>query len=174
MKTDKKLWPAVIIRIFAALNFLMGLVGLAALLTSVRTRLTFDPWPQNPLYLAQAYYIRSGINVVFVALTVLGGVYLWRLSRRGWTVCKVLFIGQIAYFFIGWFDFLLFWPMGDRASLVSMAFGASAGTGNMGIVFQTITGYPVIALIALKLAYRRLLGGTASAARGGLPGSPPG
>jgi len=173
METDKKSWPPVTIRIFAGLNLLMGLVGLILLLGSVRTTLTFDPWSQDPPFYAQAYYIRTGINVVFLVLTILGAVHLWRLRRRGWTVCKVLFIGQIAYFFIDWFDFLLLWPMGDRASALSMAFAASAGTGNMGTNLQTITGYPVIALIALKIAYGRLLRGSTSAAGATPPSSPP-
>jgi hypothetical protein len=174
METDKKSWPAVIIRIFAAINLLMGLVGLVALWASVRTTLKFDPWSQDPPFYAQAYYTRSGINVVFVVLTILGGLYLWRLGRRGWTVCKVLFIAQIVYFFIGWFDFLLPLAMGDRASAVSRAFGACRGTGDMGTNLQVITGYPVIALIGLKIAYGRLLRGTTSAPGATTPSSPTG
>jgi hypothetical protein len=156
MKVHAKSWPAATIRAFAILNLLMGLEGLAALLDSVITRLTCDPWPQDPPYLAQAYYMRSAINLVFVILTIVSGVYLWRLRRRGWTMCKVLFIGQIAYFFIDWFDFLLSWVMGEQGALLSRAFGASGGTGNMGTAIQTITAYPVIALIGLMIAYGRL------------------
>jgi len=157
MEPYKKPWPAVTIRVFAVLNLLLGLEGFASLLNSVTLRLTYDPWPQDPPYLAQAYYFRSAINLVFIVLTILGGLDLWRVDRRGWTVCKVLFIGQIAYFFLlDGFAFLLLWPMGGRASLVSMALGASAGTGNMGTALQTITGYPVIALIGLKIAFGRL------------------
>lgn len=156
MERYKKSWPFVTIRIFAILNFLMGLVGLAALVISLAARVRYNPWPQDPQYLAQAYYSRVVINILFLVLTILAGVYLWRVKRRGWTVCKILFIGEILYFFIGWFDFVLFWIMGEQASVVSMAFGASGGTGNMGTAIQTITGYPVIALIGLKIAYSRL------------------
>jgi len=38
----------------------------------------------------------------------------------------------------------------------SDSMSATAGTGNMGIVFQLITGYPVFALILLNLASRKL------------------
>ena len=156
MQPHKKKWPAIVIRVFGVLNVLMGLIGVAALMTSLILRLQFDPWPQDPLYLAQAYYIRSGINLVFVVLTILGGIYLLRVQQRGWTVCKVLFFGEIAYFFVGWYDFLLYWALGDQARLILKAFGASGGTGNMGTGIQIITGYPVIALIGLSIAYARL------------------
>jgi hypothetical protein len=156
MKVKKALWPAVTIRIFAVLNLLLGLEGLAALLHSLTNGLVYDPWSQDPLYYAQAYYFRSAINLVFVVFTILGGLYLWRVDRRGWTVCKVLFIGEIAYFFLGWFDFVFYWVLGEQARAVRMALAASAGTGNMGTVLQTITGYPVIALIGLKIAYSKL------------------
>ena len=153
---SKRSWPAVAIRVFAVLNLLMGLVGLAALSGSIANTLKYNLWDQDPPYYAQAYYIRSGINLVFVILTILGAFHLWHVRRRGWAMCKVLFIGQIAYFFIGWFDFLLYWILGDRAALVLKAFGASGGTGNMGTAIQIIAGYPVIALIGLKIAFGRL------------------
>jgi hypothetical protein len=156
MPPHKTSWPTVTIRVFAVLNLLMGLAGFAALLDSVVIRLTYDPWKQNPPYLAQAYYFRSAINLLFVMLTILGGIYLWRLHRRAWGICKVLFIGQIAYFFLEWYDFPLLMLFGEKAPLVSMALEASRGTGNMGTAFQTLTGYPVIALIGLKIAFGRL------------------
>ncbi len=156
MEPYRKAWPARTIRVFAILNLLMGLFGLFAVLNSVAVALRFEPWSQDPLYYAQAYYIRSAINFVFVLLTLLGGIYLWRVDRRGWAICKVLFFGQIAYFLLNWLKYLVLWPMGDEAPIVSRALGASAGTGNMGTGLQTITGYPVIALIGLKIAFSRL------------------
>lgn len=149
-------WPAVVIRVFAVLNLLMGVLGLAALSLTLATRLAYEPWKQDPPYDAQAYYVRSFINVLFVILTILGAYHLWHVRRRGWAICKVLFLGEIAYVFINWLDFLLYWVMGDRADLILTAFGATAGIGNMGTSFQIITGYPVIALIGLKIAFGRL------------------
>jgi hypothetical protein len=172
MEPHKKSWPAVTIRVFAILNLVLGLQGFAALINSVTLRLTYNPWPQDPVYLAQAYYGRCAINFLFIVLTIIGGVYLWRVQRRGWTVCKVLFIGQIAYFFLDWFEFALLLPFGERAPLVSMALGASAGTGNIGISLQTLTGYPVIALIVLKIAYDRVPGAPPSPTAGSTPASP--
>jgi hypothetical protein len=156
MELQQKRWPATTIRVFAILNLLFGLEGLAALIDSVSTRLMHDPWPQEPLYLAQAYYIRSGINLFFVALTLGSGIYLWRLHGRAWTMCKVLFIGEILYFLDWWHDLPLYLAIPERASLISRAFGATVGTGNMGINLQTLTGYPVIALIGLKIAFSKL------------------
>jgi hypothetical protein len=169
MEPHKRLWPVVTIRVFAVLNLLMGLAGFYALLSSIVIRLTYDPWPQNPLYLAQAYYFRSAINLFFVTLTILGGIYLWRVHPRGWTICRVLFISQIAYFFLDGFDFPLLLLLRDKASLVSRALAATAGTGNMGTAFQTLTGYPVIALIGLKIAFGKLQRSRASAAIVGAP-----
>ena len=156
LQPDRKSWPAVTIRVFAVLNLLMGLLGFAALLDSIIRRLMYNPWPQEPPYLAQAYYVRSIINFFFVILTVVGGIFLWRKRWRGWVICKVLFIGQIAYFLADLFRFPLLLLFGERGRLVSKALGASWGTGNMGTVFQTLTGYPVIALIGLKIAFGKL------------------
>ncbi len=163
MEPHKPSWAAVTIRVFAVLNLLMGLVGFAALLTTIVTRLSYGPWPGEPPYYVQAFYFRSTLNLLFVVLTILGGVYLWRVHCRGWTICKVLFLGQIAYFFLDWFDFPLVLFFGNKASLISKALAASKGTGNMGTALQTITGYPVIALVGLKIAFGRLQRSRASA-----------
>ena len=152
----KKSWPTTIIRTFAVLNLLMGLWGLYALVSSVNNTLRYSPWDQDPPYYAQAYYARSAINLVFVILTILGGIYLWRVDWRGWKVCKPLFIGQIIYFFLSLLGSVLLLATGERGRLVSRALAASEGTGNMGTTLQTITGYPVIALIGLWIAYGKL------------------
>jgi hypothetical protein len=156
MQSRGKLWPVVTIRVFAVLNLLLGVEGLAALLDIVAKTLGHGPRPQAQPFYAQAFYLRSLVNLVFVVLTILAGVNLFHLSRRGWSMCKVLFGGEIAYFFLDWLNFPLLLAFGQKASRVCDALGASAGTGNMGTALQTITGYPVIALIALKIAFGRL------------------
>jgi len=156
MLLHRESWPAVTIRVFAALNVLMGLVGFGALVDMVATMLMRDPWPQLPPFYAQAFYFRSALNLVFVVLTVLAGCFLWRGHSRGWAICKVAFIGQIVYFFLELLDSPMLMLFGSKAPLVSMALGASAGTGNVGTTLQTITGYPIIGLIGLKVAFTKL------------------
>jgi hypothetical protein len=156
MEPHKRSWPRVTIRAFSVLNLLLGFEGLAALLTTVATRWQYGPFPGDSLYYAEAFYFRSALNLVFIVLTVLAGIYLWRDQRRGWALCKVLFISEIAYFFLDGFNWPLSLVFGNKASLISDALAATAGTGNMGIVLQTITGYPVIALLALKIAFDNL------------------
>jgi hypothetical protein len=164
MDPPKKLWPTLTIRVFAVLNLLLGLEGFAAMLTTVTWTLMRDAWSQDPPFYAQAFYFRSAVNLVFVVLTLVGAVYLWRLDQRGWRVCKTLFIAEIAYFFLDWYDFPLIWALGKRGPLVSMALAASAGTGNMGTTLQVITAYPVIGLITLKIAYGKLAWATSGPA----------
>jgi nitrate/nitrite transporter NarK len=42
------------------------------------------------------------------------------------------------------------------AASIGMSLGATAGIGNMGTNLQSLTAYPLIALVALNIARRRL------------------
>jgi len=95
----------------------------------------------------------TAINVSLLAVLVFAGVRLLQLRPRGVTLCNVLFVAEVLYFFcIPWS------PNFPRS--VSMSIAGATGVGNMGIAPQLLTAYPIIALIALSLARRKLVPAT--------------
>jgi hypothetical protein len=149
-------WPRVAIRTFAVLNIFLGVFGLLALLSSMYGRVRLNPWSQNPPYFAQAYYLQAAMNLVFVLIAIWTGPHLWRLRERGRTICNILFCAEIAYFWGGTLLCTLAFFIQGKEPLFCHALAVSAGGGNMGVVLQQITAYPLIALIVLNLAYARL------------------
>lgn len=158
-------WPRAVIRTFAVLNILLGLFGLLALLTSAYGRLRIDPWRQDPPYFAQAYYLQSVINLIFVVTAIWVGPQLWRLRPRAKAICNILFCAEIGYFWAGVIIFLVGVLHGGEASVLSHALEVSGGAGNMGIGLQLATGYPLIALVGINIAYRRLKSQTPAVAQ---------
>ena len=147
MEQQKSRWPSHTIRVFAVLNIIFGLVGFAAIFSIVTWNLSHEPWPNGPPFYAQVFYSRTAVNLAFVILLTVSGPYLWRLDKKGWTISKIVFFGEIIYFIV--FDIIPF-------PAIEKSLGESAGIGNMGTGPQTLTGYPVIALVALAIAFSRL------------------
>jgi hypothetical protein len=76
-------------------------------------------------------------------------------------LCNILFPTEILYFS---FPVLLWNFFGVRGS-IAQAVVVAYGVGNMGIGAQIFTGYPVIALVALNLARRKLMRASSAAPR---------
>jgi hypothetical protein len=153
-------WPAVIFRVFAVTNFLVAIVGaffLASVVPSVVVG-SIGNSAEEP-YFIQFYWSMTAINVCFLGLLVLGGVYLVRLEKFGVVICNVVFVAEILYFFLG--IGLLWSPAFSRP--ISGSAAAATGVGNMGLSPQLISAYPVIALVCLNLARWRLTAAEAAA-----------
>jgi hypothetical protein len=149
-------WAARTIRAFAIVNVLLVMFGLYFLVKTVLRHYGLPPYPGAPAYYHQAFYGRSIINLLFLLALLTGSAFLWRLQRRGLWICNIVFGGEILYIFA---TDLLIVPsifVGGKLALFDLALGATAGTGDMGINAQVLTGYPIIALIALNIAYRKL------------------
>jgi len=153
-------WPRVVIRTFAVLNMLLGIEGLLALLISAYARVRADPWPQDPPYFAEAYYLQAVINLALALITAWAAPYLWRLQERGRTMCNVLFCGEIVYFWATSLFFAFSFLFHGKESAFCHALAVSGGAGNMGIGLQLATAYPLVGIVLINLAYRRLGGPT--------------
>ena len=149
-------WPYKLIRIFAVFNIAFGIIGIAAVLSFLYGRLWLGNLPLALPYYAEAYLFKSGINVLFALAAIWAGPQLWRFRPRAKTVCNVLFCGEIAYFCAGVVLFVIATLWDGKLSVLSNAVERSAATADVGIVLQLATGYPVIALVGINLAYKRI------------------
>lgn len=145
-------WPSIAYRVFAVLNLIFAVVGLLFLLPDVWTVYNgaLGNGPEAPYFL-QAFWTMMVANICFLGLLAFGGVYLWRLNSLGVTICNITFVTEIVYFpSLG----LLWAPPIPKA--ISMSIAAATGVANVGISTHIFCGYPLIALICLNLARRRL------------------
>jgi len=141
-------WSAVTYRAFATGNVLVVLVGLLFLIpTAFSVGVgAVENVPTNS-HFASWFWAMALINLCFLSLLVVGGIYLFRLRPSGVTICNAVFVGEMSYFLaIG-----SLWS----ALPVSSGVAAATGVGNMGLSPQLISGYPLIALICLNLARRK-------------------
>jgi len=149
-------WAARTIRAFAIVNVLLVISGFYFLGITVLRTYGMAPIPDNPPYYAQAFYGKSLVNLLFLIALLAASRFLWRLERRGLLICNAVFILEILYFIGGEAIELALALAGGKARLIALSMGAAGGTGDMGIGPQLLTGYPIIALIVLNIAYRKL------------------
>ncbi len=159
-------WWKAAIRLFGILNILFASLGLVLLIggflePSVRSQKVGDP-----RYYVEAYYAYTGINFLFLLLLIVAGIFLWRLQNRGRVLSNLLFCLLIIYW-VASSALGLFLSMSPREGAVRIgsSMAAAAGTGNMGIAPLLMPGYPLIGLVVINLAYRRLRRHEASTAR---------
>ena len=145
-------WPTRVVKTFGLLHIILAILGLYLVLSiagffvslpSVFKR-TGDALP----YETEAYLLRTVINLILLGAEGIAGLQLLRTRLSGITISNVLFAAMVVYFFLPIWN--LFGPAFSRSM------GATAGIGNVGIGLQLICCYPVLALVALNLARRRL------------------
>jgi len=149
-------WAARTIRAFAILNVLLVMFGVYFLVRTVLRHYGLPPDPAGPAYYHQAFYGRTIINLLFLIALAGGSAFLWRVGRRGLLICNIVFTGEILYFLATCAFEVLSGFAGGQIALVGDSMATVAGTGDMGISPQVLSGYPIIALIALNVAYRKL------------------
>ncbi len=150
-------WPAKAVRTVGILNILFGAVGLYLTMLSIRHFSPRATHAGHPPYEPQAYWAIITINFAFLLVLVFAGWLLWRLDQRGVRLCNWLLSLEIVYW-LGYTTLGLFLSMANdkRISLIGLSMGAVGGIGHMGLVPQIVTLYPVVILIVMNVAYRRL------------------
>jgi hypothetical protein len=147
-------WEKLLVRSFGVLHFVYGAVGIVFLLQGFLgiSRVQFDKYP----YKREFYDFDVTVEVFLVFALIVAGVLLVQLSRRGVILSNYIFAIEIALF-VG--ESLLSLELvmhGGSAAAIGMSLGALGGVGHMGTAAQFVTGYPVIALVGLNIARRRL------------------
>lgn len=145
-------WSAKTIRLFAILNVVLCSFGLWAVIYGFAAgpsgvKIPYDP---GQPYLPQMFYLFTAVEFMCLVAGLVSAVPLWQLKHGGLLLCNILFTFELLYLLAQSFLALVL-----PASLSSSVAGAS-GIGGLGLAAQYVTAYPLIALIALNLAYRRL------------------
>ena len=145
-------WPTKVVKTFGLLHIIFAVFGLYLVLGLAGFFVSLDEVFKRTdhalAYSREAYLLRTGVNLVFLGAEGIAGLRLLRTRLSGITISNVLFAAMIVYFLFPIWD--LFGPAFSRSM------GATAGTGDVGIAPQLITGYPVLALVVLNLARRKL------------------
>jgi hypothetical protein len=145
-------WGRTLVRSFGIANWLFGLTGTVILIDGLFRANHFG---RNP-YDAKAYYFLVAMNALFLLGILLAGYWLILIRRRGVVFSNYVFSIEILF----WVGLPIFDPLYMSGNATAVAISKSVGTvwgiGNMGTVFQFLTGYPLIALIALNLARKHL------------------
>jgi hypothetical protein len=145
-------WPSFVFRGFGIANFLfacLGLLFLASTVSEVRER-ALGNTSEYPYFLL-AFWTMTTVNLLFLTLLVFAGIRLLQVKSLGVAVCDVVFAAEMAYFMtLG-----ILWGAVSLPS-VSSSIAAATGLGSVGVSPQVICGYPLLALIFLNLARRRL------------------
>jgi hypothetical protein len=148
-----RLWKVAVIRALAIANAFFVISGLYFLVGALRRNYEFGRLiPAEPYY-AQVFYARSLLNLGFLIGLAVASVAIWGLKPSGRRLCNAVFVGEILYFVSTLAFTMAIWSCGGSLGLLGQALAGSAGTGNMGIALQSVTGYPIIALVILNLAF---------------------
>ena len=148
-------WGRILIRSFGIANWCYGLTGSYLLVDGLWRGRHFGFGPN--LYEAQAYYFDLAINALFLFGIFLSGYWLILIRRRGAVLSNYVFSTEILFFVLSsWVSLMLAMSRNATAASIGTSFGAVGGIGNMGTALQLLTGYPVIALVALNIARRHV------------------
>ncbi len=164
-----KNWPALTLRIFGVLHILMGFLGIAMVAWGALAYApqALAPNPRYP-YAIPFYYAYTILGLLCLVFLIGAGVALCRLEPQGCWLSNVVLGLEIILSLAQWEAILVLLPMwGDRAKGLTDTLLMISGIGAFDEL-QVLTGYPLIALIAINLAYRRLRG--ASSLPACLPG----
>ena len=153
-----KTWTVRLLRSFGVLHIVFGLAGFALAIELLRRYSAAPIRPDDLRFEPAAYYTCTALNLIFVSVLVFAGILLLRADLRGVRLSNWLFATEIAYWLLT-STLGLFLTMSHRPTLsvLGLSMGAVGGIGNMGISPQILTGYPIIALVALNLLRKRLL-----------------
>lgn len=150
--------PTVVIRAFAILNVALcafGLwaatYGLARTASSVRAH--YDP---SQPYLLQVFYVDSAVDFICLVFGLISAVPLWQRKRGGLILCNLLFGFELLYLLAEGFLSLAGNSSHQILGDLAWSVAGAAGIGGLGLALQYVTAYPIIALIALNMAYRKL------------------
>lgn len=107
-------------------------------------------------HFALAFYCMDSANLLFNGLLIVAGVLLWRMRRRGLFLLFCTFAVELIYF-IAFVAIAMDFkprPVADTRTFADTL--TAAGGANMSLAVQAFTGYPVVALVLVFLAYRYL------------------
>ncbi|HYB62311.1 MAG TPA: hypothetical protein VEH50_12645 [Methylomirabilota bacterium] len=150
-----KSWSRGVVRLIGALNLVYFVLGLVLLIEDiVRAAPTIQNSMEFP-YERTIYVLMTSISGFFLVGLMFSGYWLLRLLRRGVVLSNFVFSLEILYFLLS--DLIsLFMIMSANRVAKSIGLSLANVNGDAGISLQIITCYPLIALIVLNIARRRM------------------
>jgi hypothetical protein len=140
-----------IFRVVGAFNIFFAIIGLGALALQSWAFSLFPSevtgGPGDPVKLA--FRIGQLSSIVLLPLLAYFGLQLIRLRTKLIKPCAFLFVAEMVYLLL----IRLFWPWIFSPSMLR---AIRIGLLNAGFGLQILTGYPLIALIALYLLHRKI------------------
>jgi cbb3-type cytochrome oxidase subunit 1 len=165
-------WSAVVFRLFGTLHILFGAYGfyvVLLILVNIASAGHFSLDDASAPYATESFVVMTAINLIFIGVLLFAGIQLLQLRAEAVRISNWLFLCMIMYEAVLLLDSLFL----DPGAALSMSISAAYGIGNMGIAPQVLTGYPIIALIALNLARRKHRSRLPSAPSSQPAGGPP-
>jgi hypothetical protein len=148
-------WEKPLTRSFGILHLIYGAIGIY-FLSGIFVRTLRGPQLGKYPYERQVFYFDITLEAFFVCALIVAGVWLIRLSRRGVILSNYIFTIETALFVAESLLSLELGMHGGSGAAIGMSMAAVGGIGHMGTAVQFVTGYPVIALVGLNIARRRL------------------
>jgi hypothetical protein len=150
-----KSWQKYVARAIGLSNFAMAMAGLL-LMGEMPFRAAANFKSKGEEYAVVPFYLMTFVTCLFLLALVVGGIYVWRLSRRGLVLCNIVFMAEICYWFV---VYSLSIPphltTGSTGLNFRAGIGATGVIANLGMWPQFISLYPFLALVMLNVAYRR-------------------
>ena len=147
-------WPASTTRAIGIMNMILGAVGCVLVVRGILIVLRST---SSEPFLTEVSFLRLGLNLVFLIVLILAGVFLVRFQRRGVLLTNIALGAEIAYLIFGsGLGLFLSLSQNQTFSLVGNALAATGGSGNIGLAPQLLLAYPLLALAALNIAFRKL------------------
>lgn len=150
-------WPVITLRTFGVLHIVMALLGVSGDVWSYLAYAprALGPDPRYP-YALQFYWIYAPVDLLCLVFLIRAGVALWQLESRGRWLSNVVLGFEVMWVLAQWETFILLPLWGGKVNLLVASMHTASGIGTMGSELQTLTGYPLIALLAINIAYRKL------------------
>jgi hypothetical protein len=127
------------------------------------------PWPlaSNPAYPCALlfYWIYASVDLLCFIFLIRAGIALWGLDPRARSLSNAVLAFEVFWFLADSLSSSLLLMWGGYAERVGTSM---METSAIGLAFQILTGYPLIALVATNVAWRKL--NRASRAPGSLQG----
>jgi len=156
-----KSWPVFTLRVFGALHVVMALLGIGLIAWDMVVNV---PWELRPepayIYALQFCMGFTIVDLLCVVFLIRAGVALWRLESRGRWLSNAVLGFEVIRFLVEIEIQILLPLFGRQGELLEATFRAALSYGQLGTILQTLTGYPLIALLATNVAYRKLLTGS--------------
>lgn len=150
-------WPARVIRGVATLNVFLCATGLLLLTFGVERFLKVGSVEPDKPYLHQVFYIYSSVDFLCLVFGLVAAFLLWKLERRGLLLCNLLFGFELLSWIVGATITLVLVSSSSREfKQIGLSLAGASGIGDIGLAPQFVIAYPVLALIALNLAYHKL------------------